>query len=513
MKAVGTLVAWLLCLAFTAHAIAQNQRPTLDDPIVIEDDETAPGGADKKGRAQPYNLSENFAGELVGAYAGLLSDTTRYNAGLKLTYRNEWEKQGLSLTVTGHAYASGVNLELDRSNHTQGTETSVTRKIDTAQVELREGYVRFSRDFLDLYIGRRIMALGQFNAFSPVDFILPIDLSDSTVDFTKLERKYPQTTASLYLSIGQKLELQAHYFPKIERDPVTVDLLETSVGYRDQNDIEQVADFNSPDDESQYIGRLVYTGENYIAGLTYYKGYALYPENRPTFTTDSSGAPIIGRRKPNPSYPGITGYGFELSIPYKRFTFKYEALLTEQYESFRHCAPAASQCQEYHNALNSAFSGQAWASGDILIHALGFDYSSDRWTVNVALFQLIELYGSNIEDALDRGAAVSGDSRDTSEGIFPGINIARHYGRNQDHTTGLGLGLFGSIAGVVLYQGYKASDNLQLGVSLELLTYQGDSQAEDLIEEEEVSASDDLISIEKTNTFVPSIRFGLLYNF
>lgn len=512
MNTARALTACLLCLSLTGHALAQSS-PALDDPIIIEDDGEAPNGAGKEGRARPYNLSENFAGELVGSYSGLLSETSRYNAGLKLTYRNEWERQGLSLTLTGHAYASGVSLELDREDNTAGTKTSITREIDTSQFELREGYVRFNQGFLDIYVGRRVMALGQFDAFSPVDFVLPIDLSDSSIDFTKLENKYPQTTASLYLNLGQKLELQAHYFPQIERDPVTVDLLEASVRYLDQDNMAQVADFNSPDDESQYIGRIVYTGENYIAGLTYYKGYALYSENQPGFITDDDGDPIIGRRKPDPSYPSLTGYGFELAVPYERFTFKYEVLLTEQYESFSHCPPEAEQCQEYHNLLNSTFSGRAWASGDILIHALGFDYNSDRWTLNVAIFQLIELYDDDIENALARGEEVSGDSRESSEGVFPGINVARHYGRNQDHTTGLGLGLFGNIAGAILYQGYQASDNLQLGISLEVLTYQSDNQSEDLIEEEENNTSGNFITVDQTDTLIPSIRFSLLYSF
>lgn len=503
-------ILFSLALLATSFAFAQQG----DDIIIQEDDsiliETSDTDTDKQAKQSSSASRISFSGEASGSYSGLISSNERYLGSLKLRYFQEFN-QNLSVVVEGRAYTSGVKLDFfSRDLNNPEGDSTITRKITANKVELDEAYIRINSGFFDFYLGRRKLVLGQFDAFSPVDFVLPVDLSNSEVKFTKLESKYPQTTASLYLNLNSKLELQFHYFPFLERDPITRRLLETPESYYNGTEVVS-APFRRPKNTNQYLGRIVYTGERIIAGLTYYKGFALYTElmaslmpseNRPTLFV------------PEPSYPSFTGYGFEVSIPHKRFLFKYEALLGQRVNNFNMCSmPEDSTCSEYISFLTDNFNGKAYVNSDALLHGLGFDYLSENWTVNFALFNIIELRSNAEKRAQALSDEVSGGSTGGLGIVAPTANLSRHWGRNKVHTTGFAGGFFGNTFGATVYHSFKASDNLTLFFGAEIFAYRSDEQFEEQVDRDENASPDNAVDVTQTSLTTPGLRFGASYKF
>lgn len=494
----------LLCLIACPVSFAQAE----DDLIIV----------DESSESHQNDFAKAFSGEVLGSYAGLIDqNNTRHNLGIKLRYAQSFDS-GLSLVAEGYAYASGVKLQFEQEDITNQTTRDIEESVNNNNLELREAYVRFNNRFIDIYAGRRLLVLGQFNAFSPVDFVLPVDLSNSKVEFTKAGNRYPQTTLSLHVYPTPQLELQLHYFFKIERDPITRDLLEDDEPYVDQSGDLQTASFEYPDNEAQYIGRLVYNGQNLTTALTYYKGFELYPASRPRLVLDSNNNPITNARMPEPSYPKNDGYGFEIAIPRNKFVYKYEMLLLDQYTDFQPCTTASPACDNYHAVLNDSFDGKAYASARVLFHAVGFDYSGDDWTMNIAIYQAVDISDSDVEEARDISEELSSNEL-AFNGIFPSLNIARHWGRDKQHTTGLAGGLLGSIAGATAYHGWEVRENLTLSLSFEVFLYQSDLQTEDQIEDranrEQPNNPDGNrnFDVQQSSEIAPALRFGFRYSF
>ncbi len=486
-------------------------------PIILEEGDTEEGI--DIGSTGSNFFDRHFSGKLVGSYAGLLSETTRYHFGAQLRYAQSWDS-GISLVGDILAYTSYVSLEFEQETLI-GANAGETRIFDEeteiSRLEIREAYVRFNNRFIDAYIGRRLLTLGQFNAFSPVDFLLPIDLSTTRVEFSKVANKYPQTTFSLYFYPLPQLELSAHYFPFIERDPITREILEGDDEYEDENGVEREVPFRKPGDENQYIGRILYNGENFVFGFTYYYGFEIESRSRPRLALDGSGNVILSNQNfrrlptiPEPSYNRTTGYGLEFAVPFNNFSFKYEALVLDTYTDFGPCRLQLSraECTSYFNMLNTNFDGRAYTNSQFLLQALGYDYTGDDWTVNLALYNAIDLADSKVERARDLG-----DGDDEFGGIFPGFNIARHYGNDKKHTTGFGMGFLTNSLGLVGYHGWEINEDLLLGFSLELLEYRSDDQVEERYEEDEENNPDSEFETTRTNSLAPALRFSVIYSF
>ena len=491
------------------------------DDIIVEDDV---GTQQASQTPESFRLGKYFSGEALGSYSGLISDDARYNFDVRLRYAQSWEKAGLSVVVSGNFYTSSVDLSFEETDHRQFPSVTTTNSVttDTTKAELREGYIRYSKGPIDVYAGRRIIAIGQFDAFSPVDFLLPVNLSDSRVSFSKLENKYPQTAISMHIYLLPQIELQGYWFPRIERDPISKNLFEQGQIYQDRSGaglpVERQVPFQKPNDESQWLFRAVYTGQKITAGVTYYKGYNLFAEDRTVLGKETATGNLINNfRIPEPSYPEQSGIGLEIAVPHNRFTFKYEVLMAQEYVDFRHCSDSNSpDCTAYHARLNTELDGRAYTNQDFLAHAIGFDYLGDTWVLNIALFNVLDVSSSATKSLVDESDRIANDDPESGVLLFPTINIARSYGKNNGHTTGFGAGALGSVIGGTVYHRIKVSDNLQLAGSFEAFQYQSDFQTEearqaDLQQSNEQSSG--TFDVVKSNDFSLALRLGFIYSF
>ena len=467
------------------------------DDFIIEESEQSSGSW----------FEQHASGGLLASYAGGIGDNTRSHGAFKVRINDDIRSgSGLSYALESWLRASRVELAfenylVDEEGHFTSEKEQYTKTASDSNLELRDAYLRYSRGIFDVYIGRRAFAIGQFDAFSPVDFLLPIDFSRGTVSFSKLDNHYLQTAASLSLFPTNNLEMAVHYFPRIERDPISKKLFEEDIG----------AEFNTPDDESQYMARLLYTGARAILGLTYYKGFEIFPADFPTLSGDAD-AENTDNATIAPSYLKIDGLGFELSIPRGRYSWKYEVLLSQTAFDLGDCminndvAGENTPCQDYREHLAANFDNKAYLAVDAMFHGIGFDYNGEKWTVNLSIYAYTIEPDDRQQAALDLSERTGYSSdRHTSDAAFPAIHVAREYA-NARHTTGFGAGFFGAAAGMTVYHLYQYSDAFDLGFSLDLLSFQGDNQIED--QEEDESPGADRIS-----DFDPSLRFTLNYSF
>ena len=83
---------------------------------------------------------------------------------------------------------------------------------------------------LVLTVGQQTIVWGQLDTFSPVDFLLPVDLT-SPLSFSKVDMRLPVKAAKLSWFPTSRLELQGYYFPEMTYDKNLKDQFEKDSGH------------------------------------------------------------------------------------------------------------------------------------------------------------------------------------------------------------------------------------------------------------------------------------------
>ena len=180
-------------------------------------------------------------------------------------------------------------------------------KVTKNEGDLRDAFLQYELidDFV-VYVGRRRQVWGQFDLFSPVGILLPVRFQNSAIDYKKTNYVVPQDNASISWFLGERLELQGHFFLSTQIDPLLKEVIEMDSGL----DVE---------DHKQYAGRLVYRPDWGTVGLTFYKGRSgLFQYDNASLNDPGS---LDGR---SADLPPLTAYAFEMAIPSGRWVWKTE---------------------------------------------------------------------------------------------------------------------------------------------------------------------------------------------
>lgn len=465
----------------------EDEGDSEDDLVIIEEEisETV-----KKSEAFDMRnyYDEHFSSLASASYAGFIGNARRTFYYLQTRYREESKELGLSGVFEIRAYRSSNEIKFESETiRTDGVRITrdINLDISDSKLQVREAYLRLSRPKFDLYAGRRIVTFGQFDAFSPVDFLLPVDYSNSVLTFSKVDNKFPQTVFSATLYPIENWELEFHYFPKIERDFTVVKTFEKSSSGFTSNGDPKAIPFNKPSDESQKAVRLLYTGQKLTLGFTYYKGFQITPSSLNILKNDHFEP--TGR-----TYRDLTGYGVEASYAYKSVNFKYEVVSFNYFSDLASCSTSPgirSSCEEYRTYVKNNLRGRAYIEPRLEIHALGFDYNSDDWTLNAAILAIFNRLSSADKEAENiSDQAIDFSSNMFSKIFLPTFNIAKKYGTDKKHTTGFGFAFMSSAVGASLYHIYNHSEDLFFTGAVEFLRYRNDEATEEQLEEENQNA-------------------------
>lgn len=517
-----TLVAFLLPLSLMAEDIEDEEDTGEDAPVIVIEESDEKLGS---------YFTKHFGGDLIASEAGLGDeDNSRTNVQLRLRYQEEWQRGLVVAEYIG--YNSQVELTLARG---ENSDETLTQSFDVTDSEWREVYVKLSpTEYWDLAVGRQAITIGQFDIFSPVDFILPVDFTNTRLTYSKADYRLPQLALRNDFAMGNWL-LEAVYFPSLTSDallevarsvpeeyfdPLLGSPCSNYAAYEDGDCGENVpVPQNIPADESQYLLRLIYSSPSIVYGWTVYEGYNifLFGSGVARLREGNVGDEKWFYRELLPTIERRRAYGFELSVPINRFNMKFEVLAEPATFPLRFEAITESEMtqaqrdyrdfiQENNNNLNVAV--------DQYIAAWGFDYYGDKNFFNVYLV-FFDYFG----ERADRIISIEEKAFPEEDGspfgnVLPAFNIGREFGVREQHTIGGIAGFLSFAFGASFYYANDFYDSFNYGASLEAFQYISNfvyaSQARSEDEEDAPAGSDR--ELEPAGLTV-GVRVGFEYSF
>jgi len=495
-----------------------------DYDVVISRDEDE-GGVSVK-RARPF--SDYFFGDVGGYYS--VGEVERTFVGVEGGFELPFADDGGLFVLAFEAKRSSIELEQRRKLFTSeanlramcgaradndeeralcadGAQDRVLQrlgfpaerslKVISIDTDIAEAFVHYApTDGVLVHVGRRQHVWGQFDLFSPVSILLPLRYGNNAVDFKKKNFLVPQDSASLAWFITPNVELQGHFFINTEIDSLLSDVIEEFGGERDV------------EDHRQYAMRLLYRPSWGTVGLTLYKGRlsAFYYENARLMADGGIDDEQI-------DLAPLSAYALELAVPVGSWVWKAEVVYQKTREDITPLiSPMGNSdvdraTRAYVAYVRERNGGSFTSEVDRVLVGLGADARVQGWVVNLGLYMLKAFYDDKGDTLrrLERGAG-----RDNSDDfiIFPGVNVARRFGRDERYTTGLVGGLIGPILGVSLYGTMRIGDNLTLYGSGEFVSTLADTFIDEANQNEGAG-----VSYSFSNDLGVGARFGVRYAF
>ena len=494
-----------------------------DDLFIIEESEE---GADAKtgNRGWEY-MTKHFGGELIGSYAGI-GDADNGRSGLqgRLRYQEDWSWGGAA--VEAIAYYSSVELTLGRGEN--ANQDTFTQTFETSDLVLREAYLRADPfEWWRLTAGRQVVTIGQFDIFSPVDFVLPVDFTNTRLSYNKVEYRLPQDALRNNFYRGN-WRLETVWFPTLLTDDLTRLVQSAPQQYYDPTQNRDVTvEREFPADENQYLLRLMYEGNDLTYGFTFYDGYNLFVfggtssflrEGRLNGEDDGD---LWQYREIRPNLQRRRAYGFELAKQINKFSVKFEILAERSTQNLDLIANPVEELdsvqRQYADFIRDENGWRLYVEGDQIIAALGFDYYDDKNFFNVYLISFENFLDSRGRRATNLAERAYPDETGAPFGnVFPAFNIGAFYGERNQHTVGFISGFLSFAIGGSLYYLNDYYESLQYGVSLEAFQYLSNfvnARRAANEDDESFARGDDEENIRQQNAFSVGLRVGFEYNF
>ena len=472
---------------------------------------------------------QHFYGSIDASYSGIGdSSSLRWNSQFRLGFS---EELGLAqFVLEARAYRSYVEFVLAE---TEGDRTvrEFTGITDVDEVEILEGYTNIDLNRLLLSFGRKKVVFGQFDLFSPIDIVLPLDLSSTTISFSKVENRLPQNVASAQLFLPRGFEVHYYYFPNLLTDALTSQF-NNAVQY-EFNGTTRTSSYIDPADENQEAVRLLYVNPQITIGLTFFRGnnffaqdfVSLIPGREGYLCQDGVYRERCGAldennkrtgdyvHRPSPTLPSNNAVGVEVAIPAGRMTYKFEWSRNELQEDIWQVDTLNEHYQEYIGWVIEENDGKEYIDVIQHLYALGFDYYSARRLINFSFLLFEKEYDAHAQRGKDL-AEQSGFDAGGNSFVIPIFHIAGNYGTNLDHRVGWVLGSVGFASGTSVYYQNTVIDSLLLWLSFDFLDYRNDSNIVDAIEEDEQRKQEDVsLEIERQQSMSAGLRLGISYKF
>jgi hypothetical protein len=249
----------------------------------------------RKSRMEGF-LDKNFSGYLGASH--LESDNKRSSAILNMQIEDS--KKWGNYVISGEAYHSEIGITQEYKVNNSNIERSV--EYDISGANLLEAYADIDfGDKLTLSLGQKKIIWGQFEPFSPVDFILPTYFSRDYVSYNKTEARVPKKQASLTYFPHPKISLTAYHFFDLEFDPLIEKL-------------DKRQNIKTPSSKSQSAYRAMFYPDFATFGFSYFKGHHPWLRDEGKTVSYSGGSYNISE---NPKLIEVEAYGFEFSKSFK----------------------------------------------------------------------------------------------------------------------------------------------------------------------------------------------------
>ncbi|MGR3915064.1 MAG: hypothetical protein OD918_11250 [Gammaproteobacteria bacterium] len=490
----------LFRIMFPAAALAMLAMMTMPPAAhaqVIEEDAvySTPGKGDFFGR--------------VSAVSSFGGSTQVLNQALQVGYDTSFAGE------SGRFYFSGLgsnteldlDLELRSSCRTQprcfmeeGGMTERNISIKENVFDVRDAFIQFDLPgSLEVALGRRRIAWGQFDLFSPINLALPITPQSAEPVIDKISSLVAQDQIGLAWFPGERVEIQAYHFYSTRLDPLVkkfIDNNEDEEFYDPDSGTfgTRLTEQNDVTDHEQSAARIVFYPSWGIFGFTYLTGRDSLSFGADLATLDdviSLSDSTIYNVSNHTDLPEAKSYGFELAIPSGNWVWKFEYLLQESFtdigdgyslripkDFLGSDARAAFYDAVADATVRGADADKLYIPIDRTLIAFGADAETDNWRFNLSLLVLDETYSEADERLLDLDDRAFGEiERGTL--FAPTFNIARYMGGNKQKELGVLAGFLGTYFGGSLYYTSTIGDNFRWTLGAEAFSNLRDDLAAD----------------------------------
>jgi hypothetical protein len=363
---------------------------------------------------------------------------------------------------------------LEGAHRQNRIETQYTQGNTTGTEILKNETFGFRQAYVDIYpiqnvtlsLGKQTIVWGQLDTFSPVDFLLPIDVNPTGFSLIKADNRMPQTTAQIVVYPLPNLELTAYYFPYFEESALfkLLDLTTNYVSYDNKKYYTQKI-MPSGSEQSSYAARAVWYSPSATVALTYYQGFNnVFPEFRSKYlgqTTNSDNKTSHEYRDEYGYYPK-KGVGAEVSIPLGQLALKAEVSVAN---AFHYLSYEETQNTDIINAINQDNDGYNTVPVYQGFFAVGIDADFDHWFYNAYLMNITIFKNPAKNDVWDAYASVYGEPKFRSFPVFPTLNIGRYIGDEKKGAYGVAAGYFTGSLGAFVYVSNQINESLSWGIS------------------------------------------------
>ena len=522
---------------------------------------------------------EYFQGTILATYSGFLTNDQRGSTYLKLGYDQRWKNVRLKISTRYLTNSLVINYDILEDGKATGKITSFTKRESTDYLSrlFRETYIKFYlSEYVNLSIGKHVITFGQFDFISPIDFVLPFDISDRSIKFTKQENRLPQTSLILSFFTKSQTEIEFIYFPIRESDSIisilssSPTLVTPNQKYDRENKLILFKPLYVPvfpiflKDQQQYALRIIQYDEDITYGFTFFLGPSQFPSTYKKILPDSDGDGLFLFNTIMRQDRGDT-LGFELAKLVGDFEVKFEIALSnffypglaefgdhsgdvefvndKDYYNNNHIFEGKGQeIIEYMNWIMNNNEGRLYANGSQYLVGIGFDYDTKDWFCNLTFLIFYRVINSRFNEAIRLKENAFPSSVTPFSGVnirsltpLPTVNFFRRYSYGIiEYQVGFGLGILGAGVGFSQYHIIKYKDDLKFIIAFEALglfssiaarieanaTF-GDKTRTDALLPEGPDGTIPFIpttgrgaSLAESNGFVtPSIRIGISYIF
>ena len=347
--------------------------------------------------------------------------------------------------------------------------------VEDSFSDLNEAFIQWEpTSFLTLQAGRQPIVMGQFEAFSPLMFLLPMKSTGTKTRTAKADLSYAQDGFNVSLFPLPNVEISYVAVAGMRLDPSTEKRLEEFalsdgdelriLGGEDPS--EQIEDIG---DHDLSVARIMYFGDRLTFGATAIEGVdsnmdmvrdaRIVRDGLTEYALDDD----KGAR-----FPEMSATAIELSYRLgSKWTFVME--YTEQETEIEYSVlPSRFGDADFHDDFQDVidiFDGKPVYDANITMGSVGFVFKGDRWLANLQLAQRTEEGATAEEERLSD--ALSWDAiynfEDTAEDTLPILNVARLLGEEKQGYAGAGFGVFAQSFGFGLTAGWRYFEKLEVG--------------------------------------------------
>lgn len=412
------------------------------------------------------------------------------------------------------------NIKISATQKDRETKKERTSVYQKDQYRTEELYLNIDLlDNLSLAVGRQKIIWGQLEPYSPTNFVFPMNLSSTSMKFSKAIGALAQNVAKLSFYPTERVLIEANYFVEPTYDAILKNKLDNPGTFEQLTTYDSIAeefnfiekkvtvDLPKGTDKKMLGFRIISYQDWGTIGMSYFDGYdanGVFDKETLKKVTDSGKTAYYSDQVITLNKQKMIGV--ELSVPLDNWTLKVEYAQYEKKETVRslNTVREFTQAQlDYAKYILNENEGKLYYSNKTSLLGVGLSTELERWDLNFVLFNINTIKDAKSEkiSELEEKAFPIESSNDVN--IFPGILVSYYLNKDKISSISLAAGIVGVGAGGILSYSTELMESLDFSIGYQSITYFSSDATDE----------DNDGKYEKTETAVNGIIVGIEYSF